>query len=40
MVKRFSDWLTTWLEGLEAVVVAGLAAELDVSSAGQPRAAR
>jgi len=40
-MKRFTDWLTKWLEGIEAVVVAGLAAELDVSPGrGRPRAAR
>lgn len=40
MVQRISNWLTKWLEGIEAVVVAGLAAELDVSPGGRPRAAR
>jgi len=41
MLKRISDWLTTWLEGVEALVVTGLAAELDVAPAGRrPRPAR
>ena len=30
-MARRSGWLTRWLDGIEAIVVAGLAAELDIA---------
>lgn len=32
MFRRRSRWLTRWLDGIEAIVVAGLATELDLTS--------
>lgn len=30
-MARRSGWLTSWLDGIEAIVVAGLAADLDIA---------